>query len=195
MLALLNMFYEQADSAQLIYPIVSVMAYTAAIVLVIAIVIEPSSCENDELDEWIIFAEDLLKLVKSRNILAKRALPLLHVIRRRSLMTRCISRPPRFSMFDENCECTLGKESTVFTPSQRMERATRVLAHPTPSVADLLGPSLVNDPLWAGLRPGVFASHMPGIESLDGSTDPQQLDDFFDSCTAMQSRSPPVLSA
>ncbi|KZV64820.1 hypothetical protein PENSPDRAFT_756965 [Peniophora sp. CONT] len=195
MIALLNMFHAQAEPAYLIYPTISVMTYTAAIVLIIAIIIEPGNPENDELDEWITLAEDLLKLFQSRNVLAKRALPLLHVIRRRSLMTRCISGPQHFAMMDGSCECTMGRPEPTFTPSKRMERATRVLAHPSPSVTDLLGPTLSNDPIWAGLRPGVFASHMPGVESLSGSVDPQQLDDFFDSCTAMQSRSPPVLSA
>ena len=195
MLALLNMFNEQAEPSHLIYPSLSVMAYTAAIVLVIAIVIEPSNPENDELDEWITLAEDLLKLFQIQNVLAKRALPLIHVIRRRSLMTRCLSSPPRYPVIDEHYQCSMGRPAPVLTSSQRMERSTRVLAHPSPSVADLLGPRLGNDSTWAGLRPGVYASHMPGVESLSGSVDPQQLDDFFDSCTAMQSRSPPVLSA
>jgi hypothetical protein len=144
----------------------------------VTIIIQPDHPENDELDEWIILAEDLLKVYKRHNALALHALEHMEVIRRRSNFVRCISATPR-----EGRSCYKPTEDLTMTTLQRTERATKIQWQPVLTMADRLGYEALSDPLWASLSPSAFAQPFTGLELLcnPGSvTDPRDLDKFFD---------------
>ncbi|KAI0033357.1 hypothetical protein K488DRAFT_85037 [Vararia minispora EC-137] len=189
-LALLQMFQAAAKDSFLTWPSLAVTAHMAAMMLVVAIIVQPDHPENDELDEWIVIAEDLFKVLKPYNALAPHALQYMEAIRRRSVVVRCVSRPPGPPQYGD---CRGPSPEVTMNVMQRMERAIKILAQPVSSMADRLGYDTVLDPLWATLRPGVYASRFPGIESLGRSVDPQDLENFLDGCASVQSCMPPVL--
>lgn len=144
--------------------------------------------ENEELEEWLAMAQGILLVLKPHNALAQKALDHLHVIRKRTLFVlgmmlgRCAAGDPVL-------HATLGVASPMSLP-QRLERTTRTLSQPSPCLAHLLGRDEATDPFWSTLHSGVFAGHFPGIESLIGPVNLQNLEDFLDSCLSMHSRLP-----
>ncbi|THH20158.1 hypothetical protein EW146_g1162 [Bondarzewia mesenterica] len=162
---------------------IHIASRTSQVTLGIAIIIDPSNTENEELEDWIAFAQVLLKDLGTYNMIAPAALQHLDVIRRRIEFVLNLTRG--------NNTVTL---NFVEPSLQHIERATRVLSQPQPCMADLLGQEAVTDPYWSTVQPSVFAGQFPGVESLSGPVDPLNLERFLDSCLTMQSKSPLVFS-
>jgi hypothetical protein len=156
--------------------------------IAIAIIIDAQSPENEELEEWIAMAQGILAVLKPRNALAQKALDHLQVIRKRTLFVlgvitgRCVTGDPVI-------HATTGEAPPMSLP-QRLDRMTRTLSQSQPGLVDLLGHEEAMEPFWSTLHPGVFAGHFPGIESLVGPVNPQNLEQFLDSCLSMHSRLP-----
>ena len=156
--------------------------------IAIAIIMDSQSPENEELEEWIAMAQGLLMVLAPQNALAQKALDHVQVIRKRTLFVlgvvtgRCVTSDPGVHA------------TTAVAPSmslsQRLGRMTRTLSQSQPSLVDLLGHEEAMDPFWSTLRSGVFAGNFPGIESLVGPVNPQNLEQFLDSCLSMHSRLP-----
>jgi hypothetical protein len=158
------------------------------VTLAIAIIMDAQNPENEEFEEWIAMAQGILEVLKPRNALAPKALDQLHVIRKRTLFVlRVIT--GRCPDSDSAVYARTGLFSSMGLP-QRLDRATRLLSQPQPCLADHLGREEAMDPFWATVHPGVFAGHFPGIESLSGPVNPQNLEQFLDSCLSMHSRLP-----
>ena len=152
-------------------------------------IIDPRNPENEELAEWITIAEDLLKDVLPINTLATTALQHLRIIRQRSDLVLCLAGK---GVQQDSYSCIAS--SPTMALGQRIQRASAILAQPVLSLTDLLGHAEANDPFWQTWRTGLFAGHFPGIESLSGHVDPQQLENFLDNCLSMQSRMPPTIA-
>ena len=156
--------------------------------IAIAIIMDAQSPENEELEEWIAMAQGILVVLKPQNGLAEKALDHLQVIRKRTLFVlgvitgRCVASDPII-------HATTGEAPPMSLP-QRVDRMARTLAQSQPDLVDLLGHEEAMDPFWSTLRPGVFAGHFPGIESLVGPVNSQNLEQFLDSCLSMHSRLP-----
>jgi hypothetical protein len=156
--------------------------------IAVAIIMDAQSPENEELEEWIAMAQGILVVLKPQNALAQKALDHLQVIRKRTLFVlgvvtgRCV-------MSDPVTHATTGEAPPMSLP-QRLDRMTRTLSQSHPGLVDLLGHEEATDPFWSTLHPGVFAGHFPGIESLVGPVNPQNLEQFLDSCLSMHSRLP-----
>jgi hypothetical protein len=156
--------------------------------IAIAIIMDPRNPENEELEEWIAMAQGVLLVVKPHNVLAQKALDYIQVIRKRTLFVlglilgRCASGDPILHQ-------TLGVASAMRLP-QRIDRATRTLSQPQPSLTDLLGREEATDPFWSTLHASVFSGNFPGIESLISPVSPENLEQFLDSCISMYSRLP-----
>jgi len=147
---------------------------------------DAQSPENEELEEWIAMAQGILVVLKDQNALAQKALDHLQVIRKRTLFVlgvitgRCATSDPVIR----------ATEAPPMSLPQRLDRMTRTLSQSQPGLVDFLGHEEAMDPLWSTLHPGVFAGHFPGIESLVGPVNPQNLKQFLDSCLSMHSRLP-----
>lgn len=144
--------------------------------------------ENEELEEWLAMAQGILLVVKPYNALAQKALDHLQVIRKRTLFVVSLMLG-RCAAGDPVLHATCGVASPMTLP-QRFDRTTRTLSQPPPCLTDLLGREEAMDPFWSNLHPGVFAGHLPGIESLIGPVNVQNLEEFLDSCLSMYSRLP-----
>ncbi|KAI0053037.1 hypothetical protein FA95DRAFT_1601390 [Auriscalpium vulgare] len=189
-LALLCLYDTHASRGQLSWVGLALCAYGPALILGIAIIMDTRNPENEELEEWIALAQGVLQSWKPYNALACKALQHLEVVRRRTRFVLGVTGhcPQRINEDGEHtCDegPPLGMEA-----SRRLERATRILSQPQPSLVDLLGHERLADPLWASGRCGVFAGHFPGIESLSGPVNSADLEQFLDSCLSMQSRLP-----
>ncbi|KAI0320608.1 hypothetical protein OF83DRAFT_1103821 [Amylostereum chailletii] len=187
-LAHLQMYETQAGPAHLAWSGLAMVAFGSAMILVISMIIDPRNSENEQLAEWIVIAEDLLKNLLPINRLAVTALQHLEIIRRRSDLVLC--------MMGRGRPCS---GSEVLPPqtlelSQRLQRATGILSQPVPCMTDLLGHVSASDPFWSTWRTGLYSGHFPGIESLSGGVDPQGLENFLDNCVSMQSRMPPTIA-
>lgn len=156
--------------------------------IAIAIIMDAQNPENEELEEWIAMAQGILAVLKPRNALAQKALDHLQVIRRRTLFVLGVI-TGRCAASDPVIHATTGQAPPMCLP-QRLDRMTRTLSQSQPGLADLLGHEEAVDPFWSTLRPGVFAGHFPGIESLVGPVNPHNLEQFLDSCLSMHSRLP-----
>jgi hypothetical protein len=154
--------------------------------IAIAIIIDAQNPENEELEEWIAMAQGMLLVLKPHNALAQKALDHLHVIRKRTLFVLGLTLG-RCAAGDPVLHATCGIASPM-SLVQRIDRATQTLSQPQPSLTDLLGREEAADPFWSTLHPGVFAGHFPGIESLIGPVNPQNLEEFLDSCLSMHSK-------
>ena len=156
--------------------------------IAIAIIMDAQSPENEELEEWIAMAQGILVVLTPHNALAQKALDHVQVIRKRTLFVlgvitgRCVTSDP-------GVHATTGVAPSMSLP-QRLDRMTRTLSQSQPSLVDLLGREEAMDPFWSTLRSGVFAGNFPGIESLVGPVNPQNLEQFLDSCLSMHSRLP-----
>jgi len=187
-LASLQMQQSSAEPAHLTWSGMTLMAFKAALSIAIAIIMDARNTENEELEEWIAMAQGILLVVKPHNVLAQKALDYIQVIRKRTLFVlglilgRCASGDPILHQ-------TLGVASAMRLP-QRIDRATRTLSQPQPSLTDLLGREEATDPFWSTLQASVFAGNFPGIESLIGPVSPENLEQFLDSCISMYSRLP-----
>jgi hypothetical protein len=158
------------------------------VTLAIAIIMDAQNPENEELEEWIAMGQGILEVLKPHNALASKALEQIHVIRERTLFVLGVI-TGRCHASDPAVHATSGVASPMGLP-QRLDRATRTLSQPQPCLIDHLGREDSMDPFWATLHPGVFAGHFPGIESLSGPVNPQNLEQFLDSCLSMHSRLP-----
>jgi len=156
--------------------------------IAIAIIMDAQNPENEELEEWIAMAQGILVVIKPRNALAQKALDHLQVIRKRTVFVlgvitgRCVTSDPVI-------HARTGEAPPMSLP-QRLDRMTRTLSQSQPGLVDLLGHEEAMDPFWSTPQPGVFAGHFPGIESLVGPVNPQNLEQFLDSCLSMHSRLP-----
>ncbi|KAA1466296.1 hypothetical protein DENSPDRAFT_831104 [Dentipellis sp. KUC8613] len=190
-LSLLQLFQSQIPRAQLRWTTLVLHAYDTALMLAVAIIMDPENSGNEELEEWITLARSLLEDLGTYNVLAPNALQHIDVIQKRTAFVLSVTAGSRTPA----TPCCSSVNPFLTDPTlQRIERATRVLSQPQPSLTDLLGHELANDAFWATLRPGVFAGHFPGIESLSGPINPQNLEHFLDSCLSMQSRLPPIFA-
>ena len=144
--------------------------------------------ENEELEEWLAMAQGILLVLKPYNALAQKALDHLHVIRKRTLFVLSLMLG-RCAAGDPVLHATLGVASPMSLP-QRLDRTTRTLSQPPPCLTDLLGREEATDPFWSTSHASVFAGHFPGIESLIGPVNLQNLEEFLDSCLSMHSRLP-----
>lgn len=191
-LALLQLFITQMSRPSLTWSFLAMAAFKPArmyihrqsedsflkaelsVILAIAIIMDPRNPENEELDEWICLSEELLKALQGQNVLAKNALQHIEVIKKRTELVLCLTghswKPDGYGPDKPQKSCL--RPSFAMDPLQRIERATRVLSQPQPTMADLLGHELAADPVWTTLRPGVYAGHFPGIESLSGKSNP-----------------------
>jgi len=151
--------------------------------LVVAIILQPDHPENDELNEWAIFAQDLLKVFRPHNGLAVQALQHMSDVRRRSDFVRCISRDPTIGQ-----TCAYASGDVTMSVMQRMERAVKILAQPASSLADRLGHDALADNVWDTQRFTAYAARFPGVESL--SKPVGDLENFFDNCTSIHSQPP-----
>ncbi|KAF8506033.1 fungal-specific transcription factor domain-containing protein, partial [Russula emetica] len=187
-LALLQLTESSREPGHLKCIGMSLLAFKSALSIAIAIIMDAQSPENEELEEWIAMAQGILVVLKPRNALAQKALDHLQVIRKRTLFVlgvitgRCVTSDPVM-------HATTGEAPPMALP-QRLDRMTRTLSQPQPGLVDLLGHEEAIDPFWSTLHPGVFAGHFPGIESLVGPVNPQNLEQFLDSCLSMHSRLP-----
>ncbi|TFY81811.1 hypothetical protein EWM64_g2203 [Hericium alpestre] len=188
LLSILSLFQSQVLRAQLRWTTFVLHTYEAALMLAVAIIMDPHNPQNEELEEWIELAQSLLKDLGTYSTLSSNALEHIEVIRKRTAYVLSVTGPPT----EPANYCTAANPFVTDPALQRIERATRVLSQPQPSMADLMGHELASDPFWSTLRPGVFAGHFPGIESLSGPINPQNLEHFLDSCLSMQSRLPPI---
>ena len=156
--------------------------------IAIAIIMDAQNPENEELEEWIAMAQGILEVLKPQNALAQKALDHVQVIRKRTLFVlgvitgRCVTSDPVI-------HATTGQAPPMCLP-QRLDRMARTLSQSQPGLVDLLGHGEAMDSFWSTLRPGVFAGHFPGIESLVGPVNSQNLEQFLDSCLSMHSRLP-----
>ncbi|TFY72108.1 hypothetical protein EVG20_g907 [Dentipellis fragilis] len=190
-LSLLQLFQSQIPRAQLRWTTLVLHAYDTALMLAVAIIMDPENSGNEELEEWITLARSLLEDLGTYNVLAPNALQHIDVIQKRTAFVLSMTADSRTPA---TASCSSVNPFLTDPTLQRIERATRVLSQAQPSLADLLGHELASDAFWATLRPGVFAGHFPGIESLSGPINPQNLEHFLDSCLSMQSRLPPIFA-
>jgi hypothetical protein len=158
-----------------------------SVIFAIAIIIDPNHPENSELGEWIIFAEDLIKLMTPHNSQSALALQLLDVIRRRSQFVRCITAPPN----EVPQTCTWQTPQPVMETLERMDRAISMLSQPVPSMTDRLGHALATDPMWESLRATVYSTRFPSMNSLSKKMEPDELEHFLDSVPDIQERATP----
>ncbi|KAI0068879.1 hypothetical protein BV25DRAFT_1986436 [Artomyces pyxidatus] len=167
----------------------ALVVFKPALMLGIAILMDTRNPENEELEEWISLAQGVLISMKPQNALAGKALQHLDVVRKRTQFVLGVTGHCHVE-YDEAGEQIPCKGPMPMEPQRRIERATRILSQPQPSLVDLLGHEVVADPLWSVQRAGVFAGHFPGIESLSGPVSSADLENFLDSCLSMQSRLP-----
>jgi len=166
----------------------SLSAFKSALSIAIAIIMDAQNPENEELEEWIAMAQGILVVIRPRNALAQKALEHVQVIRKRTLFVlgvitgRCVTSDPVI-------HATTGEAPPMSLP-QRLDRMTRTLSQSQTGFVEFLGREEAIDPFWSTLHPGVFAGHFPGIESLVGPVNPQNLELFLDSCLSMHSRLP-----
>jgi hypothetical protein len=138
----------------------------------LAILMDPNDNQNEELDEWIGLAVNLVKELGSYNVIAPKGVEALTAIRK---CTRLASPSSRS-----------GNNSTP-TVAQYNERATQVLAQPQPSLSELLGQKSAANSLWTDTKATWFARGFPSIETLCTPVDPMQaLNEFFDKCLARE---------
>jgi hypothetical protein len=159
--------------------------------IAIAIIMDAQNPDNEELEEWIAMAQGMLEVLKPRNALAQKALDHLQVIRKRTLFVLCVI-TGRCVTSDPVIHATTGHgKAPPMSLPQRLDRMTRTLSQQSqPGLVDLLGHEEAMGQFWSTLRPGAFAGHFPGIESLVGPVNPQNLEQFLDSCLSMHSRLP-----
>jgi len=136
----------------------------------VAIIRDPTNDQNEDLNEWIALAQNLLQDMSSYNAVAPNAVQILDVIRKRA----GLALHPDIDSLNEPPSPT----KTV----HYLERSTHTLAQPQPSTSDLLDPKIATDPLWSTEKVGIYAGHFPGIEALCGNPNPQTLENFLDSC-------------
>jgi len=142
------------------------------VVFALAILMDPDDNQNEELDEWIELAVNLVKELGSYNVIAPKGVEALTVIRKR---TRLASPPLQSG------------DNSAPTMAQYNERATQVLAQPQPSLSELLGQKSAANPLWTDTKATWFAGGFPTIETLCTPVDPvQALNEFFDRCLARE---------
>ncbi|KAI0265106.1 fungal-specific transcription factor domain-containing protein [Gloeopeniophorella convolvens] len=187
-LALLQLIQSAAEPGHMVWSGLSLAAFKPALTLAIAIIMDTQNPENEELEEWIAFAQGILVDLKPYNTLAQKALDHLDVIRKRTTFV--------LGVVTGHCQASDPDDpsSTGIAPAmslaQRLDGATRTLSQPQSCMLDHLGREEAANPLWSTLHPGVFAGHFPGIESLSGPVNPQNLEHFLDSCLSMHSRLP-----
>jgi len=153
------------------------------VTLSIAIIMNPHSPENEELAEWITLSQALLHDVDPYNPVADNARQHLEVIRKRVYFV--------LSLAGQNTptlpfQCETPSPADLKYALQRLDRATHVLSLSQSSLSDVLGTDQTDDTRWSTLCPAVFAGHFPGMESLSGPVDAQNLEHFLDSCLSMQ---------
>ncbi|KAI0248675.1 fungal-specific transcription factor domain-containing protein [Lactifluus subvellereus] len=187
-LALLQLLQSSVEPGHLTWTGITLLAFKPALTLAIAIIMDAQNSENEELEEWIAMAQGILEVLKPNNALASKALEQIYVIRVRTLFVLGVI-TGRCHASDPAVHATSGVASPMGL-LQRLDRATRILSQPQPCLVDHLGREEAMDPFWATLHPGVFAGHFPGIESLSGPVNPQNLEQFLDSCLSMHSRLP-----
>jgi len=187
-LASLQLLQTAADPGHMTWSGITLLAFNSALTLAIAIIMDAHHRENEELEEWIAMAQGILEALKPHNALAPKALNHLQVIRQRTLFVlgvitgRCVTSNPI-------AHATHGVAPSMCLP-QRIDRTTRTLSQPQPSLVELLGREEAMDPFWSTMNPGIFAGHFPGVESLVGPVSSQNLEQFLDSCLSMHSQLP-----
>jgi len=193
LLASMQLLQSSAEPGHLTWSGMSFLVFKSALSIAIAIIMDAQNPENEELEEWIGMAQGILVVLKPHNVLAQKALDHLQVIRKRTVFVlgvitgRCVRSDPVVHGTADVAPSMLAPSMSL---PQRLDRMTRTLSQSLPSLVDLLGPEEAMDPFWSTLHPGVFAGHFPGIESLVGPVNPQNLEQFLDSCLSMHSRLP-----
>jgi hypothetical protein len=181
--------FKPARKSVNISPVALSITYRGPVTLAIAIIMNAQNPENEEFEEWIAMAQGILEALQPMNALASKALEQVHVIRKRTLFVLGVitGRCARCTSSDHYAR--FGVAPPMILP-QRLDRATRILSQPQSCLVDHLGREEAMDPFWATVHPGVFAGHFPGIESLGGPVNVQNLEQFLDSCLSMHSRLP-----
>lgn len=159
--------------------------------LAVAIMMDPTGPQNEELNEWIALAQNLLQDMGAYNTLAHSAVQGLEVIRKR---TQLILHPEHEATSQlggtnsPNARDPPAHDRNIPATSpfalHYVERATQTLAQPQPSISDLLSQQVSADGMWGTISAGVFAGNFPGIEALCGDTNSQTLVNFLDDCIA-----------
>lgn len=142
------------------------------VMLGMAILLDPLQSQNQELDEWVALAQNLLRDMGNFNTLAPNAVQCLDVVRRRTRYTLQPAVDP----------------SSAFPPpietGHYLERATRTLAQPQPIIIDLFDTHGATDTLWCAEKVAAFTGHFPGIDVLTGNDAPETLRAFLDNCAS-----------
>jgi hypothetical protein len=138
----------------------------------LAILMDPNDNQNEELDEWIGLAVNLVKELDPYNVIAPKGVEALTAIRNRTRLASLSSRS--------------GDDSTP-TVAQYNERATQVLAQPQPSLSELLSQKSAANLLWIDTKATWFSGGFPNIETLCTPVDHvEALNKFFDKCLAQE---------
>ncbi|KIM90631.1 hypothetical protein PILCRDRAFT_916 [Piloderma croceum F 1598] len=162
----------QAHRAQLRWSSLVSRVFDSALMFALAILMDPNDNQNEELDEWIGLAVNLVKELGPYNNIAPKGVEALTAIRKRTRLASPSSRS--------------GDNSTP-TVAQYNERATQVLAQPQPSLSELLGQKSAANPLWTDTKATWFAGGIPSIETLCTPVDPvQALNKFLNKCLARE---------
>jgi len=159
----------QLDRGQLSWSDSIARVFDAALTLAVAIIGDPTSIHNKELEEWIGIAQDLLRDLGTSNALAPKAFNGLEIVRQR---TRDAMQP--------------GLDlSTAPAPipaiDQYLHKATQTIAQPQPSMSDLFEVHSYSQPLWRE-EVAVYPGHFPGMEALCSDTYPTPIECFLDAC-------------
>lgn len=154
--------------------------------LALAIVVDPSSNQNNDIYEWISYVQSLLYDLAPYSTLAAGALHGVEVIcnyaqtaiRQSAGMTQETSRASSLASRDASDSIPIPSIPSLYLT----EQATPTLVQPQPSVSNLLGQDS-GDVLWATMQgKALFARTFPGFEVLCGNGNTQELEVFLSSC-------------
>ncbi|KAG5646465.1 hypothetical protein DXG03_003515 [Asterophora parasitica] len=134
----------------------------------VAIIGDPTSNENEDLEEWISMAQNLLRDIGPSSRLAMKAVEHLDAVRRR---TR--------SVMHRGYDPSSGP-APIIPIDHYLPKATQTMAQPQPSMSDVFDVQST-EPIWqevASSYPGRF----PGIEVVSSEDDFASFERFLDYC-------------
>jgi hypothetical protein len=144
-----------------------------AVMLAVAVLVDPHNSQNEELEEWIALAVAVLRELGQINPVALNAVAGLHVTQQRvQLVVQTSGRG----------EAHPASNVPVIGIDHRLDRATHTLAQPQHAIVDSIGETDLDDPLVVQHRIPEFSGNFPGIEFLCSSNGPHTLESFLDTC-------------
>ncbi|KAG5654068.1 hypothetical protein H0H81_007794 [Sphagnurus paluster] len=160
------MVQNQIDRDQLSWVDMIARIFDVTLNFAVAIISDPASAENEELDEWISLAQNLLRNMGSSNLLASKAVGRLGTIRQRT-----------YSAMERHYNPSRSRTSI----DEYLQKATQTMAQPQPSMSDLFGIQEITETIWQE-EVNIYSIHFPGLETVCGDEGLMSLNRFLDGC-------------